>query len=453
MAHKKHRRGAAMILSMIFLVVFAVLAIAMNTMSGMSLQTADNQRRANSAFANAESGLEVERFWLNRVMIPSSTAPADYLDAIVADVRSDLADNHIYNLVVYPDGIVAPAMLDSARPDFFEGRLFKETASPEVLKVYARGVSGPVTRTVAIDFDISPYKHPIFNFGLATKGPLNFPGNPTFTGVTDNWEADIYVESTGSATAIQVLGNANFDGDLNIANPAANVDFRRDVNIAGDLGQDAIDNHVNIGVESPEFPVPDTARFLQYATGSVIDDTTDISKGMTLTNALIEAGANPTFEGSVTINGILYIEQPNQVTFGRNVSLNGLIVAEGDVSETSENHLAFNGNFATGPFPEGSEFDAIRHETGSSILAPGFSAYFSGNFSTVNGVMALGGVHFAGNASALIQGTIINYSDTPAVVEGNATLNFDRAGSVEIPAGFDLYRVLEYKPSSYTIMY
>jgi hypothetical protein len=55
-----------------------------------------------------------------------------------------------------------------------------------------------------------------------------------------------------------------------------------------------------------------------------------------------------------------------------------------------------------------------------------------------------------GNANALIKGTIINYSDSATVVEGNATMSFDRAGSTKIPAGFDLYRELDYNPSSYT---
>lgn len=32
----------------------------------------------------------------------------------------------------------------------------------------------------------------------------------------------------------------------------------------------------------------------------------------------------------------------------------------------------------------------------------------------------------------------------------NATMNFDREGSTKIPAGFDLYRELDYDPSTYS---
>ena len=74
---------------------------------------------------------------------------------------------------------------------------------------------------------------------------------------------------------------------------------------------------------------------------------------------------------------------------------------------------------------------------------------FQGNFSTLEGVVAVNGVVFSGNVNAIIKGTIINYSDTPMVIEGNALMNFDRMATTKIPAGFDTLRVLTYKPSSY----
>jgi len=171
---------------------------------------------------------------------------------------------------------------------------------------------------------------------------------------------------------------------------------------------------------------------------------------MTLTNATIAAGTDPNFEGNIIIEGILYIEQPNVVTFERNVASNGMIVAEGDPNFAGANNsLSFLGNFATNPIPVGVQFDAIRQEEGSSILAPAFSVAFSGNFSALSGVMAVSGVHFSGNVSALIEGTILNYSDNPTVIEGNATLNFDRSNNITVPAGFDTHRILTYNPSSY----
>jgi hypothetical protein len=167
-------------------------------------------------------------------------------------------------------------------------------------------------------------------------------------------------------------------------------------------------------------------------------------------NCKIAAGTNPVFPKSVTIRGILFIESPNMVTFTRNVALEGIMVAEGDLMNPGTDKIDFLGNFASGPYPAGVQFDAIRQEEGSSIIAPGFATTFAGNFSTLEGVIAVSGAYFTGNCAAQIKGTIINYSDDPMVVDGNATMNFDRESSTKVPAGFDTHRVLTCNPSTYS---
>jgi hypothetical protein len=135
------------------------------------------------------------------------------------------------------------------------------------------------------------------------------------------------------------------------------------------------------------------------------------------------------------------------------VSLQGMIVAEGDVSNPGANAISFQNNFASGGYPADPQFDPLRQEQGSSILAPGSAVSFMGNFSSVNGVLAASSLYFSGNASALVKGTMISYSQNPTIVQGNIAMNFDRATMVEIPAGFDLYRELQYDPTSYTMTY
>jgi hypothetical protein len=288
---------------------------------------------------------------------------------------------------------------------------------------------------------------------MATKGSLNFPQNPTLAGAIENWEADLYIESLSDMLAVQVLGNANFDGNVDIANPLATVDFQGAVQIAGDTGQTAIDNHVNVGVPPVEFPVPLTSPFQAYATGGDIDPNVLTASGSTLVNTVIPAGMNPSFTGNVIIQGILFIEQPNVVTFGSNVQLQGLIVADSQPTAAGASEINFEGNFASGPYPSGSEFDAIRQEQGSSIIAPDFDLSFTGNFSSVNGVIAASSMYFSANASAVVKGTMISYSDDPTVVDGNISMSFDRTAMVEIPAGFDLLRVLEYRSTSYAMVF
>lgn len=446
---RRERAGAVLIISMMFVVVFSALAVCVATLSGNNVQLASNHQNLNGALVAAQSGQEVVRYLLSRVLIPSSTPPDQYFTEIITAVRNDLTTNGISGISVATDGVISAVTLDSTAGRSFDGQILFDPNQPTVMEVSITGQSGQASRTITTSFDIEPYEFPIFEYGLATRGPLNFPGNPTIAAANEAWEADMFVESSGSAIAVQVNGNTNFDGDINVGNASANVDFDGDVSIGGDQGQAAIDNHVTIGMESPEFPVPDTDHFRQYATGMTIASSTDTTNNMTLTNAYIEAGANPCFEGNVQINGILFIESPNTVVFDGNADIKGIIVADGGVDNPGTDSMSFNGNFQSGPFPSDPEFDHMRSESGSSMLAPGFALTLAGNFSSLGGVMAVSGFHLSGNASAVVEGTVLNYSDNPTLVEGNATLNFDRADSVTIPAGFDLYRELNYVPASY----
>ena len=448
--HRKHR-GAALILSMIFVLVFSALAVGVAAISGTNVQIADNQRKVNGAFASAESGLEVMRYWLSRVHFPSSTSPTAILSTISTSLQNDLTSNNISNISVNYDGskINIPFVTLATAENISFAAVLRQL-DDDTLQLDVTGVNRQISRTIRVNFDIEPYKFPIFDFGLATKGPLNFNGNPAVRGLNSNREADIYTESQNNNIAVLVTGNTNFDGDIRIGDPNANVDFQGDVLIGGDHDQEAIDNHVFIGVDPPEFPIPDTGRFQQYATGPVIDSSTDTSSHMTLTNTTIQAGTNPFFGGNVVIEGILFIESPNIIVFNRNVQIKGMIVGDGDTNNPGTNKMTFVGNFESGPFPNDAKFDVMRSEAGSSVLTPGFAISLEGNFATLGGVMAVSGASFSGNVGAVVKGTIINYSESPTTVEGNATLSFDRANNVEIPGGFDTTRVLEYVPSSYS---
>ena len=450
--HKK-RKGAVLIIALIFVVFFSALAVSMATMSGTNSQLASNQQKVDCALGSAESGLDVERYWLDTVIFPHDTPINKYFSTVMNLLEANMDANSITNITLKKNtGEILPVTLDSPSGQTFSGQLQIDPNNPNILLVSATGGNGQITRTIKVNFEIEPYEHPIFNFGMATKGPINYTGNPTTLGVAEAWEADIYIESSGSTDAINIAGNTNFHGDIMIGNPAANANFGGDVKIDGDTGQDAIDNHVHIGVPPVDFPEPDTARFTTYATGDVLDATTDLNAyGNSLVNCKIAAGTNPVFPKSVVIQGILLIESPNIVTFTQNVALSGIIVGQGDHTvDPPTDRIDVLGNFASGPYPAGVEFDAIRAEEGSSIVAPGFGMSFQGNFSTLEGVVAVSGVVFTGNVNAMIQGTIINYSEQPMVVDGNASMTFDRAASTKVPAGFDTYRVLNYDPGSYS---
>jgi Tfp pilus assembly protein PilX len=455
MASRFFRNGSALVTCTIILVVISALAVSLAALSGANLQMADKQQEANQAFASTESGLEVMRYWLSRVSVPSSTAPAQYFSTILAHAQSDLAANSISNFQVNDDGSIAPVMLNSLTGQDFCGQWSADATNPAIFRVTASGSSGLAARTLAVQFHIVPYHFRIFNYGMATKGPLVLKYNPRFLSAMQSWEADIYVESANSLIAVNIGKNATLAGNLEIGNPMATVSCGGTLNMGGTLSHVAEEDR-------PDFPVPDVRHFRQYATGPVIGPATDLSGASTAwPNAVITAGTNPTFPGNVTIQGILYVEAPNTVMFSRNTTLQGMIVAEGDVNSPGANKISFGdpldpatpSNFSSGPYPAGAQFDALRSEVGSCILAPGFAVSFYKNFSAINGVIAASGLYFANNASATVKGTLINYSEQPTVVERNINLTFDRTAMVEIPAGFDLYRVLEYDATSYRMVW
>lgn len=447
---RRVRRGTVLILAMAFVIIFTALGAALASISGTNVQIAHGLRTRNGARASAESGLEVMHYWLARVTLPGTTGPGDILSTVASSLASDLATNGASNIQTSYSGsaiTVSPVALNTITDEDFKAVV--RQIDDYVLQVDITGRRKQIAHTIRANFNLAPERYPIFDFGLATKGPVDAPGNPTFIALNDPDEADVYIESAGHNLALDVSGNTNVDGDISIGNPAANVNFDGHVQIAGEYEQTAIDNHVTIGAEPVEFPVPDTDHFRQYATGMVIDGGTSTTDNMTLTNAVIAAGTNPRFEGNVVVEGVLFIEAPNVIAFDGNIDIRGLIVADGDVNHPGTNSLTFSGNFDSGPVPSGAEFDAMRDETGSSLLAPGFEFHLDGNFRSLGGVMAVSGAYFTGNIDAVVKGTMINYSTDPTVIEGNPFLRFDQSHLVETPAGFDSNRVPTYDPASY----
>lgn len=148
----------------------------------------------------------------------------------------------------------------------------------------------------------------------------------------------------------------------------------------------------------------------------------------------------------------MYIRQPNTVRFVGNATINGIIVAEGQLEAPSAlNQLDFGGTVVSNDIStlSAEEFGTLTEETGTFIVAPGFSVSFGGNSSMINGVIAASGVQFYGNAGGTINGSIINYSDDRMELAGNTDLVFNRSGRDKIPAGFAPATTLEFAPDSY----
>jgi len=447
LVHRRHR-GAALIISMIFVLIFSALAVSLATISGTNVQLADNQRKADCTRACAESGLEIIRLWLSRISISGLTAPSEIFEQIAISLQSDLAANDISNITPTCDGstITVPTVtLNSAKGQNFSAVITQ--IAPETLQVDVTGVYGSITRTIRANFKFGAKTHTVFDYGVATKGPLHLAGNIELEGVNISVESDVYIESEYENEALSIIGNSQIAGNVKITNPDAYVTLQGgQAGIGGETGDAALE-HVSIGQSPPEFPVPNPDYFECY----VVEDINYPSAETTFENIRIPANTNPSFGGDITLKGIVFIETPNIVTFTGNTDITGVIVGNGDLNDNSgTNQINFLGTIdsrsVTG-LPE--QFGQLRDETGTFMLAPGFSVSFGGNFSTLNGAIAANGIEFSGDAGGTINGSVVNYSGEPMTLTGNSDLYFNRSDTTKLPAGFVQDIVLQYDPTSY----
>lgn len=449
------RKGAALIISMIFVLIFSALAVSMATMSGTNLQLADNQRKANRAHACAESGLDILRFWFGRIYMPGITQPDDRFSYLANFLQTDLAANGISNITTSYDMdnstiAIGDVVLYSLPAQYFSAEI-QTTSNIDILQMDVTGSVGAVQRTIRVNYNFGTRANTVFDYGVATKGALNLHGNIDMSGANVELDAGVYIESPNDVNALSIIGNSSIAGDVSITNPDATVILQGgQASIGGETGQEAIDNHVTIGAEPTEFPVPNPDYFEHY-----VQNTYDPNNVLlAYDNVRIPANTNPTFS-TVTFRGIVFIEAPNVVVFTGNVTITGIIVGDGDLSDNSgTNQIIFTGTVDSSPvtdLPEDDpQFEELRNETGTFIMAPGFSVSFGGNFNTLNGAIAANGIEFFGNAGGTIDGSIINYSDSPMTLTGNSDLFFNRSGTDQMPAGFGPEIILYYVPSSYS---
>ncbi|MHC4435238.1 MAG: hypothetical protein ACYTBS_25675, partial [Planctomycetota bacterium] len=363
-----------------------------------------------------------------------------------------LAANEISNITVDANGFVPAVALQTAGGQSFTAQIAIGAGQPNILKVHATGGNDRITHTIGVCYEIGPYRHPIFDYGIATRGPLHMQGSPDLDGLNHDSEADVYIETEGPIEALLMTGNSSIAGNVQIGNPDAWASVGNPSSIGGETGQDAIDNHVTTGARPFDFPEFDIVRFEDYVE-NVLDPETDTSNNLTLENIRILADTNPHFSGNVILNGIVFVESPNIVRFTGNTEITGIIIGEGDLDfPSADNQLIFSGNVSSQSVSElGAGFGDLREETGTFLLAPGFSLSFSGNFETLNGVIAASAIEFSGNSGGTINGTLMNYGEDPMTLDGSVDLVFDHS-AIQIPAGFESEIVLQYDPCSYSVV-
>lgn len=450
----RNLKGSVLVLSIIFVAMFSALAAAMATLSGINVQVAENLREVDTTRSCAESGLEVIRYWANKVEIPGTTAPDQRFGQLAAALQSQLATAGITNLVPVLSGAtitISDVPLLSSAAQSFSAVLTK--IDNDNIRLDVTGHYRSLSRTIRSNYSFGERAHTVFDFGVVSKGPLSLSGNVDLAGVNINVESNAYIESLSNLLALSITGNSSIAGNVKIVNPLADVCLiGGKAGVGGETGQNAM-KHIEIGVPGAEFPDMAPGVFASYAT-NVLSSSADLKHSQTLTNIRIPAGMNPKFTAKTTIKGVLFVEAPNVVEFAGGASITGVIVTNGSQTDDSgTNQLNFTGNVDSYPvtsLPQETQFAGLQSKTGTFIIAPGFAVGFGGNFSTLNGAIAANGVSFSGNAGGTIRGSVINYANRQMTLSGNSDLLFNRSGLDQVPAGFVPDLVLNYDKSSYS---
>lgn len=497
---KNKRRGIALVAAMIFVIVFMAMSVGMVSMSSQNVISAANLQTGNLARSTAESGLEVVRYWLSQTDVESDSQEAlfaqlaDALKSSVANITiTDILDNDGNLTGLHIPGVALQSN-QSGVLQSFDAEIRYDSAAQHI-NVSVIGQSGILSRKLKVDYAMPPETtqsetapelpplSPLFGYGVASKGPISMTGNTLVTGYNQASEGSIFVEALNSSQTFYIDGSCRISGNVSIANPNhTTVQLGGNPWIDGSAvqpwwpfnpnnftEQEINDRGVYVNTTGVEFPRPNPQQFRQYATGPEI--TSSMSSVYTLDNAVIKAGTNPTFTGVYEIRGVLYIEQPNKVTFGGSCTISAIIVAEGDHenADPANNKLTWSGHVTNNnvqSLPDETQFAQIRQLEGVSVLAPGFELNIGATYNAYerfHGSIVGNGINFTGDPTLVINGTVINYSDTPMTLGGSSKLYFDNKDIDSwpvglLPDGFEdlqgqtientIYRI-QYRPASY----
>ncbi len=434
-------KGCVLIISMIFMVILSVLSISIATMSDNNLQIANNYSKGSRALESAQSGLEILRHYLDNIAVQPT------LSSVASKLQSDMTayytsgDSTIY---------IPNVTLNSQSKQYYSAVITQVDA--KILQLDITGKCDDITRTIRTNFNFDETGNSVFDFGVATKGPLSMTGQAEIDGVNTvdiAIEASVYVEGVNGlyGDSFSITNNASVAGNVSIADPDGSYTVGTKASVGGVEG----DENVFVGVPYVEFPIPNPDYFSVYATGPTINSTTNISNYTVLNNVTIAANTNPTFASHVIINGVLFIESPNHVSFAGQSTINGVIVGDGNL-DSPDSSIKFSGQVISSDASilNEEQFGGIVNETGTFILAPGFSLDFSGQANTMNGAIAGSGISFTGQAGGMINGSIINYSSDVMTLTGQTTLTFNRSGRDSNPSGFTSTPILKFNPGSYS---
>lgn len=452
------RKGVVAVLALGVLVVLVIVTGVMATQGFMEVKKGDSLRQANQARMSAEGGLAYMSTALREVRLPHDVDSSTLLPSLQAALAQELAGASSSGVTMTLTGQSLTVSGFHLPDGDFECVFTQDTSStPPSAVMTVTGTCGEFTRRVAVTFACVGKRSAIFDFGVASRGKIVITGSAEITGVNSAGEACV-LSTREQPVAIMAGGSATISGDLYVTGEDVDYVYLKGggISIGGSSDINEIfGSHVFLGTQEPDFPPINTAQFASLAVNTV-DASTDLNGTTTFNNIRIAAGTNPSFAAGTVINGIIYVESPNIVTFTGHSTINGMIATEDTPSNLADCQLEFKGTASlpgTEALPDTPEFSAVKQHTGTAILAPSFGVTMRGATNSINGLIAADKLEFIGNSniSGDVTGSIIGLKDNEMSLSGNSTIRIARPeDGNELPAGFDHPYGLVVQASSYS---
>ena len=217
------RRGVVLLISMMFMVIFATFAVGMMTMSSANAQMADNYHDSNCAMDAAMSGLECARYAIaktttfktGRNTISDSEAETIWNNLYAQLQSGSLGDTDISNKTSFCDSYDSGEELTTGNIDFgdtgasFQLRFYRYDSDPTTIKIESTGIAnGSLTRQVNIDVSMSKSNR-VLNYAIASRGRMWLTGDSTIHG-------DIYSAwDRASISPFNMTSDSTVEGTIN----------------------------------------------------------------------------------------------------------------------------------------------------------------------------------------------------------------------------------------------
>jgi len=198
------RRAAVLIVSMIFVLVFSMLALSMAAMSGTNVQVSSNQHKINSALTSAQSGLECGKYLISSY-VPIVTCDGPDITLSQANTTWSALCSHVEVSAIggatvsgpsrfsdafgSGDELVTAAINFGAADAAFQVRFYRYDADPYTIELDGIGTNGQVTRRAGINLAIEKNTN-VLNYAVASRSRVIITGDSTIDGdIYSTWDS------------------------------------------------------------------------------------------------------------------------------------------------------------------------------------------------------------------------------------------------------------------------